>query len=246
MSNNPVYHIYCDESRQSKDRFMVLGGIVMNVSDIPRFSETMKKFRKEQKMNAELKWSKVSNQKLNEYKRFIEYFFALNNTDNIHFHCLIIDNHQVNHKKFNKGDKELGFYKFYYQLLLHCFGKVYCTNQNNVRLITYLDERQTKYKLNTLKRVLNSGMNKKLKISYNPFVSIEPVDSKLSDLLQLSDIIMGAIGYQKNGYHLLTASKTAKIELVQYIAQSAGLSNLTDNTLRSNRRFTIWNFKLQQ
>ncbi|MBA7557366.1 hypothetical protein ES705_50117 [subsurface metagenome] len=89
-------------------------------------------------------------------------------------------------------------------------------------------------------------MNKKFKINYNPFVSIEPVDSKLSDLLQISDIMMGAIGYQKNGYHLLAESKIAKIELAQYIAGSAGLKNLSDNTLRSNERFTIWNFLLQK
>ncbi|MBA3647412.1 MAG: DUF3800 domain-containing protein [Chitinophagales bacterium] len=90
-----VNYIYCDESRQSKDRYMVLGGIIMNKGDIPQFNETMKKFRAEENMNAELKWSKVSSQKLNEYKRFVDYFFALNNTDNIHFHSIIIDNHQV-------------------------------------------------------------------------------------------------------------------------------------------------------
>ena len=110
-----VYHIYCDESRQSKDRFMVIGGIIIPSDSVDEFSQTMQKYRTEQKMYAELKWSKVTNQKVTEYKRFVEYFFALNNTDNLHFHCIIIDNHQVNHRKFSKGDKELGFYKFYYQ-----------------------------------------------------------------------------------------------------------------------------------
>jgi hypothetical protein len=246
MSGSPVYHIYCDESRQTKDRFMVLGGIIMDIGEIPAFDSTMKKFREEQKMSAELKWSKVSGQKLNEYKRFVEYFFALNDTDNIHFHCLIIDNHQVNHKKFSKGDYELGFYKFYYQLLLHCFGKKYCTNENSVRLITHLDYRHTRYKLSTLKTILNSGINKKYKINYNPFVAVEPIDSKHSDLLQICDIILGAMGFQKNGYHLLSTSKKAKVELAQYIAEKAGLENLSDNTQLGTDRFTIWNFRLKK
>ncbi len=89
-------------------------------------------------------------------------------------------------------------------------------------------------------------MNKKFEIDFNPFVAIEPVESKQSDLLQISDLILGAMGYQKNGYPLLTESKKSKIELANYIAQSAGLKNLSENTLRNNQRFTIWNFKLQQ
>ncbi len=32
---------------------------------------------------------------------------CLNNTDNLHFHCIIIDNHQVNHNKFNKNGYDL-------------------------------------------------------------------------------------------------------------------------------------------
>ena len=218
----------------------------MDTDDIPKFNSTMQKFRKEQNMSAELKWSKVSIQKLTEYKRFIEYFFALNNTDNIHYHCLIVDNHQINHKKFSQGDCESGFYKFYYQLLLHCFGKKYCTNENRVRLITHLDYRNTNYSLSTLKTVLNSGINKKCDINYDPFVSIEPVDSKKSDLLQICDILLGAMGYQKNGYPILATSKKAKIELADYIAFKAGLKNLSDNTLRGNYRFTIWNLRLKK
>ena len=98
-----IYHIYCDESRQSKDRFMVIGGTIIPSGNVEQFNKTMQKYRTEQKMFSELKWSKVTNQKLAEYKRFVEYFFALNNTDNLHFHCIIIDNHQVNHKKFKMG-----------------------------------------------------------------------------------------------------------------------------------------------
>ena len=112
MESRKLYHIYCDESRQSKDRFMVLGGIIIPSGNIDAFNETMEKFRNENNMRAELKWSKVSNQKLSEYKVFVDYFFALNNTDKLHFHCIIIDNHQVNHKRFSKGDKELGFTNF--------------------------------------------------------------------------------------------------------------------------------------
>lgn len=241
-----IYHIYCDESRQSKDRFMVIGGTIIPSDNVEQFNKTMQKYRNEQKMFSELKWSKVTNQKLTEYKRFVEYFFALNNTDNLHFHCIIIDNHQVDHKKYNKGDKELGFYKFYYQLLLHCFGKEYYREDENDRFIVHLDYRTTHYSLNTLKTVLNRGIKKKYSIDTSPFVSIEPRESKKSELIQINDIILGAIGFQKNGYDLLAGTRDSKKELVKYIAKQAGLPNLMQNSLWGKIRFTIWNFNLRK
>jgi len=108
-----LYHIYCDESRQSKDRFMVLGGIIVLEPSISVINKTMAKYRLEQNMNSELKWSKVSPQKLKEYLRLIDYFFSLNNSNKLHFKSIVIDNHKVDHKKFNHGDYEKGFYKFY-------------------------------------------------------------------------------------------------------------------------------------
>ena len=54
------------------------------------------------------------------------------------------------------------------------------------------------------------------------------------------------MGFQKNGYHLLSTSKKAKVDLAQYIAEKAGLENLSDNTRFGTYRFTIWNFKLKK
>lgn len=240
-----VYNIYCDESRQSKDRYMVLGGIIIPQHNIAEFNATMQNFRIEQNMHAELKWTKVSNQKVSEYKRFVDYFFALNNTDKLHFHSIVIDNHKVEHKRFSKGNKELGFYKFYYQLLLYSFGKIYCRNREDDRFIVILDYRNTTYSLNTLKVVLNRGMKKKFSNSTNPFVAIEPRDSKESEIIQINDIILGAIGFQKNGYHLLAHARQAKKDLANYIASEAGMDNLCKNSPWGKKRFTIWNFKLK-
>ncbi len=240
-----LYHVYCDESRQSQDRYMVLGGIILRSTFTDKFNETMKNFRHEQNMMAELKWTKVSNQKIQQYKRFVDYFFALNNTNILHFHCIIVDNHQVNLHKYSKGDRELGFYKFYYQLLLHCFGKKYCRTGDD-KFIVHLDYRNSKYSLNTLKVVLNRGLGKKYNITTEPFVSIEPRESKTTELIQINDIILGAIGFQKNGYELLAETRTSKKELTVYITEQAGLPNLKDNTPKSNSRFTVWNFKLSK
>lgn len=240
-----IYHIFCDESRQNGERYMVLGGIIIPQETINTFNLTMQKFRDEQKMHAELKWSKVSEQKVSEYKRFVDYFFALNNTNKIHFSSLVIDTHQVNHKKFS-GNYETGFYKFYYQLLLNCFGVGYLNEKNDVRFIIHLDYRNSKYKLSDLKDILNKGIRKKLKITTDRAISLQPINSKNSEVLQIADIIIGAIGYNKNGYELIIGSNAAKITLAKHIAQSAGLNDLKNNTGYGVVRFKIWNFKFRQ
>jgi hypothetical protein len=40
-----------------------------------------------------------------KYRTFVDYFFALNNGDQIHFHSMILDTSQFDHNKFNAGDK---------------------------------------------------------------------------------------------------------------------------------------------
>jgi Protein of unknown function (DUF3800) len=235
------YHIYADESRQCKDRFMVLGGLIVEGGNVPGFEATMAKFRHKTRMFAELKWSKVTNQKFEEYRLFLSYFFSLLSVGQLHFHCLIVDTHLTDHRKFNQGDKEIGFYKFYYQLLLHCFGKRYCRKGEDDRLILHLDHRTTRYKLGTLKTVLNNGMKKKFRIDTQPFQSIEPKNSKESELIQINDIVLGAIGFQKNGYQLLPDTRQSTKDLAAFIAREAGIRNLGDDTRLGNHHFTIWN-----
>jgi hypothetical protein len=244
--NKNILHVYCDESRQCKDRYMVIGGIVINSKNVDEFNATMANFRLEQNMNSELKWSKVTNQKLNEYKRFVDFFFALNNTDKLHFKCVIIDNHMVNHRKFADGDKEISFQKFYYQLLFHKFGCKYYMSKYDTKFIVHPDHRNTKYSLEDLRNILNNGMAKKFGYDVRPFISIEPKHSHQSEPVQLNDIILGAIGFQKNGYHLLATSRTSKIELANYIAELAGLKNLANSTGYGKHRFDIWNLQFKK
>jgi hypothetical protein len=225
---------------------MVLGGIIIPYANVQTFTDTMKKYRDRYKMTSELKWSKISKGKLSEYISFVDYFFALVNADKIHFKSIIIDNHLVDHKKYSGGSKEDSFYKFYYQLLFNCFGKKYFIKGNNTQFIVHPDHRDSKYKLDDLRDILNNGMAKHFGNDIKPFISIEPIISHDSEIVQINDIIIGAIGYHKNGYHLIADSSPAKIKLCEHIIKTGGLRNLSDTTPKSMGRFGIWNFKLRQ
>jgi len=73
--SDDLFHIYCDESRQTKHRYMMFGGIIVRYNDIPLLESTIQNWRENAKMYAELKWTKVSKGKLDDYKNLVIYFF---------------------------------------------------------------------------------------------------------------------------------------------------------------------------
>jgi len=237
--------IFCDESRQCSERYMALGGVIVDDDKIKTFNGTLQKFKDDNGISAELKWQKVSKSFLEKYIGFTSHLFALTNTNTAHFRCIIIDTHQINHKKYNQNDKELGFYKFYYQLLLNCFIVPELESNKSIEFHIRLDYRTTKYSLTDLKDILNAGIKKKVKVDNNVVKSLEPMDSQKSPVLQINDVILGAIGYQKNGFHLLEGASLPKLGLANYIAESAGVESLANNTPFGVNRFKIWNFKLR-
>jgi hypothetical protein len=107
-----IYHIYCDESRQTKERYMLLGGIIVNVENLEEVENSVQKYRDANTMFAEIKWTKVSRKFLPEYKCFVDIFFNLKAQGKLYFHSLIIDSHLMDHKKYSEGDSETSFYKF--------------------------------------------------------------------------------------------------------------------------------------
>ncbi len=55
-----IRQIFCDESRQTKDRYMVLGGIAIPYISLSVTKAQLQKIRDNEGIHAELKWNKVS------------------------------------------------------------------------------------------------------------------------------------------------------------------------------------------
>jgi hypothetical protein len=235
-------HIYCDESRQTADRYMVIGGLIIDRAHEVRWAELMARYRDEYNMHAELKWSKVSRQKLPEYKALIDLFCRVNRA--VHFKAIVVDTHEIDNRRYNKNDAELGFYKLMYQFLLHSFGSYLHPAD---RCLVFVDQRTTsRYKLSTLCAILNNGLCKKYPRLERPVRNIQALDSKSSDLIQLADVLMGAIGYEMNGANLRVGAKEAKVLLARYIAECLGLPHLQTQTARGRLEFSIWHFHFRR
>jgi hypothetical protein len=220
---------------------MILGGIAIHAEELPNFEAEIEILRAKHNMAKELKWVRVTNQKYYEYRAFVDLFFKWLETNRLTFHCMIIDNHKVRYKDYS-GSYELGFYKFFYQLLLFPFASRYHKNND---LYVLMDQRSTGYPLDDLRTILNNGVQKRYKNDRRPFRLVEFRNSKKADALQIADIILGALGYRKNGGHTQPGTRQSKLELSEYILRRARVKPDLPNTPMSKTDFTVWNFLLK-
>jgi hypothetical protein len=194
-------------------------------------------------MNSELKWSKISNQKINEYKALVDYFFAMNNVNQIHFHCVCFDSHQWNHAKYNDGSSDTGLSKLYYQLLLHRFVKIYGDKGS---LYIRADHRNSQTPLEDIRRMLNSTAARDHNINSSPVKQFVSFDSKDCDLLQLNDVILGAVCAARNGRHLVQGGRMAKMAIASLVLEKSGLHSFEIDSPFHVKRFTVWNMRARQ
>jgi hypothetical protein len=237
------FHVYCDESNtDSHKRYMVYGGILVSLDNLPKVERELANWRVENKIRTELAWTKVSGGKYAEYKSLVDLFFSLSSIRRIvHFKAIVLDTVGPQYLAFSRGDKELGFYKFYYHFLLRYFGEY--PIRHRCQMEVFIDERAlpkgSDDPYEVLKIVLNHGIRKKFSETREVVARVEPLASMRSDLIQLGDVLMGAIGYQCLGMDRLSDAKKAKVDLAKHIAKRGALLNLTQETPYNKEYFKV-------
>jgi hypothetical protein len=234
------YVFIADEAGISNDRFTVVGGICMHRSTMEKAYATLRAYRMRYAMHAELKWSKVSDQKLEQYMALVDYFFALNNANHIHFHSIVFDSHYWNHARYNNRDGDIGLSKLYFQLMLHKFVKIY---GNRGSLYVKVDHRNSSTPLEDIRRMLNATAARDHDIHNYPVKQFVSSDSRDCDLLQLNDVILGSVCAARNGRHLLEGCRRAKKVLAQSVLDRSGLPTFEQDSPKLQKRFTVWNMR---
>jgi hypothetical protein len=234
------FAFFCDEAGISNDRYTVVGGLSMHRDNIPSVLKNMAVFRETFNMTKELKWTKITDAKLEPYKQLVEYFFAMNNVNLCQFHCVIFDSHAWRHRKYNDGDPDVGLSKLYYQVMHHKFAKA-CAPHGS--LYVRLDHRNSSTSLHDLRRMLNAAANRDHGVQGNPYKAVESADSKECDILQLNDVVLGAVCAARNGKHLLADTRVSKRAIASLVLEKSGLGTYDTDSPRSVHRFTVWNFR---
>ncbi|MFA1643513.1 DUF3800 domain-containing protein [Chryseomicrobium imtechense] len=225
-----MYHVYCDESRpeaignqNSIDKYAVIGGIWVSKNDVNKAKKEIKKLRDQYNVYGEIKWNNVSPSKMEFYKELVKLFFELGS---LRFRCIVIDVIKVDLERYHNSDHELGFYKFYYQLLYH-----WLDGQEQYSIFVDYKKNKEHTRLTDLKSILN-------KSSLSEVINLQAVESKQTELIQLTDVLMGAVGYKYNNYET-SAAKKSIVELVE-----EKLGHAIKPTAKIQRKFNVFEIKL--
>jgi len=160
-------------------------------------------------LHSEIKWSKVSRKYLDAYKRLVDFFAE---HESLRFRSIVVEQEKLDLDKYHGGDRELGFYKFYYQMLIKWI------EQGNEYLIL-LDYKRNKGadRYTTLRTYLER------KVKGEAWVTdLTVVDSHQSPLCQLADLMTGAVAASWCGI----PEDSPKAKLAEYIAMKCGMRTL--------------------
>lgn len=231
-------YVFCDESRQdllaSKksisdcNRYTCIGGIMIPANKLDDIKSNITSLRERYNVRGELKWGTVAANRIDFYREIIDYFF---NEQALSFRTIVIDASKINNEMFNQSDQELGYYKFFYELLHYW---VDC----DLRYRVYTDQKTNcdATRLRELRRILNTSLRGE------PIASVQAINSKESILLQLENILMGAVGYKYNfGNH---GHSEAKRSIVEKIEKNLGRCIMP--TSRGEQKFNVFEIALRE
>lgn len=231
--------VFIDESSQTQNRYLVIGAGIVPAGDSAPANETLMACRKPE-LNAygELKWVKVSTAKSPAYKRTVDAFFDSQALRSGEFHCVVIDTSRFDHRRFNQGDREIGFSKEIFQLCRK-IGRLYPGTFH-----VYLDRRETTETPEKVRLILNRAAKRDGDRREWPYRRMQFRDSKSLPLLQLVDIFCGALAYALNGHAKAPGASPAKTGLSAHVLARAGIGNPFVDTTRKGK-FTIWHRQLK-
>ena len=214
-------NIYSDESRHTSggDNFMVIGAISCKRDDKRELVHKIHLLKKKHDAQGEFGWKRVSPNKKEFYFDLIDLFIE----QDLDFRCIVVDKRLLNDDIFNDGDKELGFYKFYYLMLKESLKSEFIYH-------IYMDWQQNReqHRFHDLKYILDKKLSGRAKIS-----CLEPVTSTNQPLIELADLFIGAVGYQYNK----RKESAVKVEFCTKLAKS--LNKLNSNYFKYNRLDTF-------
>ena len=233
-------NIYCDESchlQNDGEPLMALGAvycpsakkddIFIRIGEIKKKHNLIPKNKKNPKDNRavyEIKWNKVSKAKIEFFKELIDFFF---DEGDISFRVLVVPNKaQLEYEKY-RHTHDVFYYKMYFSMLKVILNPDFSHN-------IYIDIKDTKSteKVHKLEQVLR---NDKYDYSKEIIKKVQQVRSHEVELIQLADLLTGAVAYVNRGLK----TSAAKNELVEQIRYRSRYS-LVKSTLIREKKFNIF------
>jgi hypothetical protein len=245
------HEIYIDETSQNDHHFLVLGGIMIPREMAAEFEADILEARKPRLCSRsskgdlrEMGWSEVSTDDFPAYKQVLDAFFSFafrrmqNKKGLVRFYCSVV-NTQVRGRSYSKGKRgQIGFNR---EIYFHCMS--IARHEKYLLFHVYPDERSTTEPVEKLGFMMSRGMRMERDKRDFPFRRVKFRLSHEYQALQVSDLLIGAIGFRLNrNYDRPNANKDKKL-LCDYVLAKTGFDKLIgQNSFREKGygTFQLW------
>lgn len=229
---NNLYNVYCDESchlEKDSSPVMILGAMYCLVEKKKEIFAEIRNIKKKYDISSyfEIKWTKVSASKIDFYMELLEYFW--NNSD-LHYRGLVARGKQhLDHEKFNDGDYDLWYYKMYYRML----DPVISPNKRYHIMVDIKDTRGGK-RVEKLREVLCNNI---YDFKQEVIDQIGQINSRESEILQLADLLNGALAFYHRGLMDRPDANQGKVDFVKALQKHVVLD---ENTRYGEQKFNLF------
>jgi len=223
------YKIFCDESNHllnDKSNLMVNGAIMVPENKVQEYNKHIKYLRHKHNYHYELKWTKLFSHNFSFYQELIDFFIE----SEMRFKATLVVNKQFHrHSDYGYDHNDFYYIAFYYTLRDFIDSELF----SNYKV--YLDYKDTRggEKIKILKETLET---KGLRTNN---VDVYIINSKESQILQLCDLFIGAIGYRNRQ----DIEKTSRIKnhIIDYLLEKRLALHFT---VRDENKFNIFKWDL--
>jgi hypothetical protein len=231
-----TFNVYCDEScHLEHDHMPVMawGAVSCPTADARAITEAVRALKAQHGLASdfEAKWTKVSPAKADFYLALIDLFLA---DERLRFRGLLVpDKALIDHARFDQSHDDW-YYKMYFTMLRPIF-----TAPHRYRI--YLDVKDTRGgpKTRKLHDVLANSL---LDFERQTVERVQQVRSHESELLQISDLLIGALTYANRGL----ATSPAKAAIIERLRASLGPQALSRTSTFAATRFNILVWRAQE
>jgi len=202
------FEVYCDESglealsNKKAHSYIAIGSLWLPAGNREDLKSSITAIKKKYTIKGELKWNKISPAYLDLYNEIINYFFE---ASYLRYRVILIESEKADTLTFHDGDVELGFYKFYYQLLNH-----WLFDNNSYNIFIDLKVNRNKGRLKELQKLLNEANRT------SDVTQVQGLPSEQSLGIQLADVLTGLVSAKFNQ----VISSSAKKELLNRVEET--------------------------
>ncbi len=226
------FEVYCDESglealtKKEAHLYTAIGSIWLPAEYREQLKSGLSAIKKKYAIKGELKWKKISPAYIDLYKEVISYFFE---SGYLRYRVILIESAKADSLSFHNGDVELGFYRFYYQLLHH-----WLFDNNKYSIFVDLKVNRNKGRLKGLLKLLGESNRT------SDILQVQGLPSEQSLGIQLTDLLTGLVSAKFNNNTISEAKK----ELIRFVEEEY-LKRMIAPTSKWEEKFNVFRIEMK-